>query len=126
MHRSRLGELTIDCRTDDLAAAASFWGQALGCEAVRINPGSPGEYYGLKTGANDVQINIQKVAHPSRVHLDIETDDVESEVQRLERLGATRVEKFPHWWVMEAPTGHRFCVSRPARSELASEGSVWD
>jgi len=33
---------------------------------------------------------IQKVSHPSRVHLDIETDDLEAEVKRLEALGARR------------------------------------
>ena len=30
MHKSRLGGLIIDCRTDDLDAAADFWSQALG------------------------------------------------------------------------------------------------
>ena len=57
---------------------------------------------------------IQKVAHESRVHLDIETDDMEAEVKRLEALGARRIEFIKRWWVMEAPTGHRFCVVNPA------------
>ena len=48
--------------------------------------------------------------HPSRVHLDIKTDDLDAEVERLEHLGARRVQKVKHWWVMEAPSGHRFCV----------------
>jgi len=26
MHKSRLGVVVIDCRTDDLAGAAAFWG----------------------------------------------------------------------------------------------------
>jgi len=30
MHRSRLAGFIIDCQTDDLDAAASFWSQALG------------------------------------------------------------------------------------------------
>jgi hypothetical protein len=46
------------------------------------------------------------------VHLDIESDDVEAEVRRLESLGARRVEQVQTWWVMEAPTGQRFCVVR--------------
>ena len=120
MHKSRLGEITIDCNTEDLDAAAAFWSAALGCELVAFEAG-----YQLQTGANEVQINIQKVSHPSRVHLDLETDDIEAEVERLEALGATRVEECRRWWVMEAPTGHRFCVCRPARSELESEGNVW-
>ena len=54
---------------------------------------------------------MQKVKHDARVHLDIETDDIEAEVARLEALGAKRVQHVRNrWWVMEAPTGHRFCV----------------
>lgn len=30
MHKSKLGGFIIDCRTGDLAAAADFWGAALG------------------------------------------------------------------------------------------------
>ena len=46
------------------------------------------------------------------VHLDIESDDVAAEVARLERLGARRIAAVRTWVVMEAPTGHRFCVIR--------------
>jgi hypothetical protein len=31
-------------------------------------------------------------------------------VARLEALGARRVAFVQRWWVMEAPTGQRFCV----------------
>ena len=30
MHKSRLAGFIIDCRTEDLEAAARFWGAALG------------------------------------------------------------------------------------------------
>jgi hypothetical protein len=70
---------------------------------------------------------VQQVGHDSRVHLDLESDDVEAEVARLERLGARRVRQFPNWWVVEAPTGQRFCVVR-ARGPLAGAPGVtrWD
>jgi hypothetical protein len=58
------------------------------------------------------------VDHESRVHLDIEADDLDAEVKRLEALGAKRVAFVKRWWVMEAPTGHRFCVVRPQRGAL--------
>ena len=58
---------------------------------------------------------MQKVDHPSRVHLDIEADDIEAEVRRLERLGAKRIDAIRSWVVLEAPTGHRFCVVPTAR-----------
>ena len=55
---------------------------------------------------------LQKVDHPSRVHLHIEADDVEREVARLEKL-QKRIEQVKTWWVMGPPTGHRFCVIQP-------------
>ena len=119
MHRSRLGGFIIDCRTGDLDAAAEFWSQALGCPMIRHEDPAEANYVHLKTAENDLQIEVQKVDHESRVHLDIETDDIEAEVKRLEALGATRVAFVKaRWWVMEAPTGHRFCVVRPQRPDF--------
>ena len=66
------------------------------------------KYVTLGSGKEELIILLQKVAHPSRVHLDIESDDIEAEVKRLEKLGAKRIEQVRTWWVMEAPTGHRF------------------
>ena len=110
MHRSRLGGLIIDCNTDNLEREAIFWSQALGY-AVRAPSDADGEnYIPLDTPPGEPYIEVQSVSHPSRVHLDIKTDDLDAEVARLERLGATRVRKVKHWWVMEAPSGHRFCV----------------
>ena len=63
--------------------------------------------------------------HESRLHLDIETDDIEAEASRLEALGAKRVQRFPRWWVMEAPTGQRFCIVRPQRAEFEKSANVW-
>src|SRR5580698_908487 len=105
MHRSRLCAIGIDCRTERLSDAAAFWGQALGRAEVRLD----GAYATLGTGKEDLHTFVQRVDHPSRVHLDIETDDVDAEVARLEALGAKRVQKVNTWWVREAPTGHRFC-----------------
>jgi len=73
----------------------------------------------------DLHMEVQLVDHPSRVHLDIETDDIEAEVARLEQLGATRVAKVHTWVVMQAPTGHRFCVVRAASRNFDSEAHVW-
>jgi hypothetical protein len=60
---------------------------------------------------------VQSVAHESRVHLDIETDDIDAEVARLVKLGAREVERNKTWVVLEAPTGQRFCVGRPKNHE---------
>ena len=68
---------------------------------------------------------LQEVDHPSRAHLDIETDDIEAEVLRLEKLGAKRVAQIKRWWVMEAPSGHRFCVVLPQRADFDSHAKDW-
>jgi catechol 2,3-dioxygenase-like lactoylglutathione lyase family enzyme len=126
MHRSRLAGFIIDCRTDDLPAAAQFWGGALGMQ-VRELPGEEGKKYLRLVGPDErLHVEVQSVAHPSRVHLDIETDDIPAEVRRLEALGARRVEQVQGWWVMEAPTGQRFCVVKAADGALASHAQSWD
>jgi catechol 2,3-dioxygenase-like lactoylglutathione lyase family enzyme len=124
MHKSRLAGFIIDCKTDDLQAAAAFWGGALGME-VRALPGEE-DYLQLVHPQDRLHIEVQSVTHPSRVHLDIETDDIEAEVQRLERLGAKRVERINTWWVMEAPTGQRFCVVRAKAAGFAAEARAWE
>ena len=65
------------------------------------------------------------MSHPSRVHLDIETDDIEAEVRRLEKLGAKRIQAVHSWWVMEAPTGQRFCVVRADSASFAQLATAW-
>ena len=126
MHRSRLGGFIIDCQTKDLDAAARFWGEALG---LKVRPSVDPEdknYAVFDTAPNDLDIEVQQVDHPSRVHLDIEADDIDAEVARLEKLGAKRVGRVKSWWVMEAPTGQRFCVVRVKRSEFAREANRWE
>ena len=126
-HRSRLAGFIIDCQTDDLDAAASFWSQALGMtidgpDAVD----GPDIYVRFGETPAELVIEVQKVDHPSRVHLDIEADDIDAEVARLEKLGAKKIGFVKRWWVMEAPTGQRFCVVRMHHPERGSAPSHWD
>ena len=124
MHRSRLSSLIIDCQTEDVDAAAQFWSGALGKSIVAPTPES-GVYRELSMREDEPMVLIQQVGHPSRVHLDIESDDLEAEVKRLEALGAKRVEFRKRWWIMEAPTGQRFCVVQPQRGPLEGKGNAW-
>jgi hypothetical protein len=127
MHKSRLQTLVIDCDTDDLDSDAEFWGRALGRQVVTRNvEPEDRNYRRLKGDPSQPRILIQKVSHPSRVHLDIETDDIEAEVARLERLGAKKVEKVRYFWVLEAPSGHRFCVVPARRAGFEEEANVWN
>src|SRR5947209_20488265 len=98
MHKSRLAAFIIDCETADLEGAARFWSAALGRAVSTTNDPV---YLELATRPEEPQLQVQKVSHPSRVHLDIESDDLEAEVKRLEALGARRIAFVKRWWVME-------------------------
>ena len=126
MHRSRLGTIVIDCQTQDVEFAASFWSQALGWDARPLSDPAEAHYRVFASPPDQPTVLVQAVSHPSRVHIDIETDDIEAEVARLEQLGARRVAFVKRWWVMEAPTGQRFCVVRPQRADYASHANTWD
>ena len=126
-HRSRLAGFIIDCNTDDLDAAADFWAQALGCRVADRNAGDEtAEYQVFGDTPGDLHIEVQKVTHPSRVHLDIEADDVDAEAARLEKLGAKKIAFVKRWWVMEAPTGQRFCVVKMKAPEKGATPNTWD
>lgn len=126
MHKSQLAGFIIDCRTEDLEKAAEFWSAALGYPLVApADESAPDKYRQLQTGPDGLHLEVQKVEHESRLHLDIETDDIEAEANRLEALGARRVQRFPRWWVMEAPTGQRFCIVRPQRAGFENSANVW-
>ena len=125
MHKSKLAGFIIDCRTDDLTGAANFWSAALGMR-TRVLPAEEGDsYVGLIDPQERLHIEVQSVPHASRVHLDIEADDIEAEVKRLEGLGAKRVAKVKGWVVMEAPTGQRFCVVRIQSKDFATTATTW-
>ena len=125
MHRSRLAGFILDCRTDDLEKAAQFWSAALGVPLKPAAEEASPIYRQLLTGPNDLHMEVQKVEHESRVHIDIETDDIEAEVRRLEALGARRVAHVKRWWVMESPAGQRFCVVRPQRADFEQRANAW-
>ena len=126
MHHSRLCALLIDCNTDDVDRAADFWAGALGRAVDHAHPGTRGPYRMLETPADEAIVQIQRVEHESRVHLDIETDDIPAEVTRLEGLGAQVVERLERWVVMQAPTGQRFCVVRVQRPGWPANANRWD
>lgn len=125
MHRSRLGTIVIDCEAGDLDAAADFWAQALGSKAMPLADANDAEYRRLETSPDQPTVLVQRVRHASRAHVDIETDDIEAEVRRLEQIGAKRIAQVRRWWVMEAPTGHRFCVVRPQRGDFPRGAATW-
>jgi len=126
VHKSRLATIVIDCNAPDVDTAAEFWSRALGLKAKRSPNPADANYCKLETLPSEPTMFVQAVSHPSRVHIDIETNDIEAEVARLEKLGARRVQQVKRWWVMEAPTGQRFCVVNPQRADFEAAANVWN
>lgn len=124
-HHSRLAGFIIDCEGGSLAEAASFWSQALGLAILDPDEGGEDRYARLDGSPVGLHIEVQKVDHPSRVHLDIESDDIDAEAKRLIALGAKEIARprNTRWIVLEAPTGQRFCVVR-AREPLNADNAT--
>jgi|TARA_Y100000310_G_scaffold344701_1_gene458885 hypothetical protein len=115
----------IDCTEDAIEAATQFWSQALGMpEMGSRGPDNP--YVILRGRLDSVAVGTQRIGSASRLHFDIETDDVEAEAERLENLGARRVEYLDSLWIMEDPAGMPFCVVSPHRDDSLENANVWN
>lgn len=106
-------DIVIDCVAPE--RLAEFWAAALGYDKV----GWFDPYFLLVSPVAGLPpVVLQQVPEPkttkTRVHFDIRTDDIDSEAQRLERLGATRVDVGQTggeaWIPMADPEGNEFCV----------------
>ncbi len=125
MHRSRLSVILIDCERDKAAIGAEFWSEALGMRAQSW--GDDADAYKILEGtAAGIRIMLQRVDDAGRIHLDIETDDVEAEVRRLESLGARRKEQRESMCVMEAPSGHLLCVVPVHFDDFPANANLWE
>ncbi|HET6953225.1 MAG TPA: VOC family protein [Acidimicrobiales bacterium] len=122
MHRSRLTAIAIDVPADLHDREATFWAGALG---TGVEADEDGTYLGVGH-AGWVEVFVQRLGDgPPRVHLDVETDDVDAEVARLEALGAERVAQIRTWWVMRDPAGLPFCVVRPQSDSFPEGAATW-
>lgn len=109
-------EVVLDC--SDPEKLVGFWREALG---YRVLYSEPSLAVLVPQDVNTSSLLLQRVPEPkvekNRMHVDIVTEDVEVEVNRLERLGAPRlhdgVRSFgPTSWVtMADPENNEFCVS---------------
>ncbi|MFT7460029.1 MAG: hypothetical protein ACI909_002717 [Planctomycetota bacterium] len=120
-HQSRICAVFFDAQASTYEASTTFWSGALG----RDPKPEPDNKYTSLAGDLDVVIQNARPEHEG-MHLDMETDNVEAEVTRLEALGARKKYKIKDWCVMEAPGGHAFCVV-PAYSDTWPAGAKqWD
>jgi predicted enzyme related to lactoylglutathione lyase len=123
-HRSRVCQFVIDC--DDLDRGVAFWSAAVDANEEPLSEQSRRIYRLLRLPDAEIRVLLQRTddekVSEGRMHLDLETDDVEAEVRRLEALGATRYdhqqERGFDFWVMRDPWGNELCVLQPNFPEL--------
>jgi len=125
-HFSRIYKIVVDVPAADHDRELAFWRGASGrpLDELTRHPG----YHGSELHGRDFALLVQRLGEgPARVHVDIHTDDLDAEVARLERLGAQRVERTAHWWVMRDPAGLPFCVLPDPPGTLTEDNAQrWD
>ena len=136
-----IGNITFAC--EDPEHLATFWASAIDYEIEAAPPGllDAIEAEGGDTNAAAAAVDpdghgprlfFKKMDHSSPehipIHLDLDADDRDAEVERLLELGATVVETKSEtlgpytetWTVMRDPEGNGFCVQSAAGGESSS------
>jgi predicted enzyme related to lactoylglutathione lyase len=107
-------ELVLD--VNDLDRMADFYCAVLGYEPR----GAVAQYRSVAppSGETGPKLILQRVDEPktakNRLHIDVKSDDIEREADRLESLGASRVRRYEEvdtaWILMADPEGNELCV----------------
>lgn len=121
--RVRLGAVIVQCR--DPETLATFWCELLGLHvSERLGEVADGlaHYVDCTPFAGDAggaYLGFERVADPgvgSRLHLDLEPDDVEATTDWIEAHGGDRApagdvsQHGERWRVMRDPEGNEFCL----------------
>jgi predicted enzyme related to lactoylglutathione lyase len=130
-HRSRLTAVLIDVPSADHDVATTFWSKALGHDGKRLEKHPEYSFLGQVTPGIEFMVQaLQDVpggdAGP-RIHIDIESDDVDAEVRRLTGLGAVELDRVHSWVIMRDPAGVVFCVVKVQVQEMFDQhATTWD
>jgi len=129
-HRSRLTAVLIDVPGAHHEAETAFWSQALGQQGKRLEQHP--EYAFLGQVTPGIEFMVQALQDrpggdtAPRIHIDIESDDVDAEVERLKNLGAVEVERVHSWVIMRDPAGITFCVVKVQVQEMFDQhATTW-
>ncbi|TXK43335.1 VOC family protein [Nonomuraea sp. C10] len=119
-----LRDVVVDCAHP--ASLARFWAAAL--DGYAVAPYDDAELARLRAqGIDDPEDDptvlveggpprlwFQRVperkAGKNRLHLDLQSEDREAEVERLAGLGAAVLDRREEWTVLADPEGNEFCV----------------
>jgi hypothetical protein len=114
-HRSRLVQICIDSPAGLHDQEVAFWRSALSWRwAASESDGFAGKLY--PPSGSSVQLLFQRLGEDDqgpavRAHIDLGTDDIEADAQRLLQLGAAQVEPGRGWIVLRDSTGLVFCTT---------------
>ena len=130
-HRSRVCQFVIDI--SDLDQGVAFWTAALDGVEEETSETSREIYRRIRLPDSEIRILLQKTSDrktsKERMHIDLETDNVEAEVGRLEALGAVRwdhqQERGFDFWVLRDPWGNEFCVLQEEFPDLLANRRAW-
>lgn len=124
MHRSRLHVVLIDSPPDVAEAEVAFWASALGRKPMP-EAGTPFTEVS-KFDGGEVLAHQRLEQGVSRIHFDIETDDVAAEVRRLEGLGALTVGGHEGCVHLRDPAGLLFCVVPVQSDDFDQRATAWE
>ncbi|MFE0801285.1 VOC family protein [Streptomyces sp. NPDC058812] len=115
----------IDTPEAEVGQAARFWSAALGVEAQPFAPAP--QFTTLHQALPGLVTAVQAVNDAPRIHLDIETDDIEAETTRLIALGAEQSAQWQECHVLRVPGGHLVCVLpvEGAPAVFEAQANVW-
>jgi Glyoxalase-like domain len=124
MHRSRLHVVLIDSPPESAEREVSFWAAALGRKPTP-EVGTPFTVLS-QLGGGELLAHQRLQDGDSRIHFDIETDDPQAEVRRLEALGAVGVGEQNGCVQLSDPAGLIFCVVPVQSEDFEEHATTWD
>jgi predicted enzyme related to lactoylglutathione lyase len=106
--------IVVDCA--DPAAQARFWAEVLGHQVIYSDPDEVVVAKDENTYPGLVFVPVPEgKTVKNRLHIDLNPDDQQAEVERLTGLGARQIDIGQGevtWVVMTDPEGNEFCVLR--------------
>jgi hypothetical protein len=114
-HRTRLAQVCIDSPAGRHEAEVAFWRAATGWRWV---PGDAPEFAGKLYGASGspIQLLFQRLGDDdsgtsTRAHVDLASNDIEADADRLVALGAEPIGPGHGWIALRDPAGLSFCTT---------------
>ncbi len=114
----------IDVPADSFDVGSAFWSAATGWPAGAPWDDHP-EFRSLRPPDGDAYVHLQRISGPSRVHLDLMSQDVDADRAAHVSFGAAAVERHRWWQVMASPGGLPYCLVTEDHQRRRPAASRW-